>query len=279
MRVINMFLYNLITDWQWLENPPTNYSWFHIMWLAIMVIACVLSVLFLARKHDKKIDDKFILGMGIMLISIEIYKQVFLTLEAGWYQWYQFPFQFCSVPMYVACIAPLVKNEKIKNSMYLFISSFGFLAGLAVMVYPDTVFSTSYITLLIHTMVWHSSMVVMGVYLIASRKYGRRFKELLPAIMVFAVIVIIAVIANIIAYHTYFKFPDKNIHDESFFLLYISPYYSNPFPILNNIKEIAPYPVFLFTYVAVFSLGVALVWAIIMGVRKLFSSKKEIDIT
>ena len=274
-----MLYYELITDWKWINNSPTNYSWFHLMWIMIMILASVLSALFIAKKHDKKIDDKFIFSIGLMLLIAELYKQVFLTLDEGHYQWYQFPFQFCSVPMYVAFIAPLIKKEKIKNSMYLFLSSYGLLAGLSVMVYPETVFATQYITLLIHTMLWHSSMVVMGIYLIVSRKYGKKIKELIPADIIFIIIVMIAVVANIVAYEAYFKFPEKNIYDEKFYLLFISPYYSNPLPILSDIKEVVPYPVFLASYILVFTLGVCILWSAIIGIRRLFCRKKEINIT
>ena len=108
-----MFFANLITDWIWPGDGVHSYHWFHIMWLVLMVIGCFASSYFLGRKHNKKIDDRFIFIIGTMLILIEIYKQVFYTLDAGYFQWYAFPFQFCSVPMYVAFVAPLIKNEKI----------------------------------------------------------------------------------------------------------------------------------------------------------------------
>ena len=38
------------------------------------------------------------------------------TLDAGYYQWHAFPFQFCSVPMFVAFIAPLLKDGKVKRA-------------------------------------------------------------------------------------------------------------------------------------------------------------------
>ncbi len=274
-----MFYYDLVTDWKWVNNSPTNYSWFHLMWIMIMILVCVLSSLFIAKKNDKKIDDKFVFSIGLILLIAELYKQVFLTLEEGHYQWYQFPFQFCSIPMYVAFVAPLIKNEKIKDAMYIFLSSYGLLAGMSVMVYPDTVFHTEYITLLIHTMLWHSSMVVMGIYLVVARKYGKKYKELIPASIIFIIIVMIAVIANIVGYEIYFKFPERNIYDESFFLLYVSPYYPTPLPVLSNIKEIVPYPVFLLSYILFFSLGVLILWSALIGIRKLFCRKKEINIT
>ena len=116
-----MFFANLITDWIWPGDGVHSYHWFHIMWLVLMVIGCFASSYFLGRKHNKKIDDRFIFIIGTMLILIEIYKQVFYTLDAGYFQWYAFPFQFCSVPMYVAFVAPLIKNEKIKeyNKLYI----------------------------------------------------------------------------------------------------------------------------------------------------------------
>lgn len=276
--VIKMVLYDLITDWEWITNP-TNYGWFHLLWLGIMLVECLLFALVFAKRHDKKLDDKIIFGFGSMLILLEIYKQVFLTLEAGYYQWYQFPFQFCSVPMYVAFLAPLCKKEKVKNSMYLFLSSFGLLAGFVVMAYPDNLFASPYITIAFHTMFWHSSMVVMGVYLIVSRKFGKHFKEIVPGLSIFLVIVLIALVVNIVAYEIYFKFPEKNIHDETFFLLYISPYYDTPLPILSDIKKIVPFPVFLIIYIMVFSLGVSMLWGMVIGIRKLFCRKKEVNIT
>lgn len=265
-----MLFAKLITDWQWPGDGVESYGWFHIMWLILMVIGCFTSSYFLGRKHSKKADDVFIFIMGAMLITIEIYKQIFYTLDAGYFQWYAFPFQFCSVPMYVAFIAPLIKNEKIKDSMYKFLASFGLLAGIAVMLYPDTCFATKYITILIHTMLWHSSMVVMGVYLIVSRNYGKNLlKEIVPGAIIFSIIVVIALIANIIAYNVYFGDPIKNIHDEKFFLLYISPYYETPFPILCDIKEKVPFVIFFICYLLAFFLGVSLLWSIVYLIRKL----------
>ena len=270
-----MLLYDLLTDWKWIGELPQNYGWYHLMWLAIMVIACILSVYFFARKHDKKLDDKFIFAIGIMLIVSEIYKQVFYTLDAGHYQWYAFPFQFCSVPMYFAFIAPLVKNEKVKDAIYKFLASFGLVAGLAVMLYPDSCFSTSYITILIHTMLWHSSMVVMGVYLIFSRGYGKSLKEIIPAFIIFSGIVILALVANLIAYEVYFGDPVKNIHNDKFFLLYISPYYETPLPILSDIKNVVEFPIFFILYLVVFLTGIAILWSAVMGIRKLCTLKKK----
>ena len=258
----------LLTDWEWTINRPENYGWYHIMWLVIMVIACVISCLLWAKKHDKKTDDKFIFTIGCVLILAEIYKQVFFTLDAQRYQWYAIPFQFCSIPMYVAFIAPLIKKEVVKEGLYKFLATFGLLAGVAVMVYPSSCLNTKYITILIHTMLWHSSMVVMGVYLNVSRNYGQNLKELIPGVIVFSIAVVFAVAANFIAYDIYFGDPLKNIYNDSFNLLYVSPYYDTPFPIIGEWKRQMPYAAFLILYIAMFSLGSLLLWSIVYVIRK-----------
>lgn len=268
MNNVLIFLYDLITGWK-VETRPGNYGWYHIMWLFIMVIATFLVTYFFGRKHDKKTDDRVVLSIGLLLLVIEIYKQAFDWLEAGWYRWYAFPFQFCSVPMYIAVIAPFLKEGKVKDAMYKFLGFFSFLAGFAVMMYPDTCFSTDYLTILIHTMVWHASMVVMGFYVLFSKQYGKNpLKEVIPGTIIFAGLVIFAVLVNIIGYKLYFGTP-KNIHGESLFFLYISPYYGCPFPILGTLKEQVPYPVFLFLYILAFAIGITILWSIVFGIRKL----------
>ena len=266
----------LITDWKWIEGHPETFGWYHFMWLGIMVLACFLLSYFLGRKHNSKTDDKVIFGFGIFLLLIETYKQIFSTLEAGHFQWYMFPFQFCSVPMYVAVIAPLIKREKVKDAMYKFLAYFGLTAGLAVMVYPESCLYTPYVTILIHTMAWHCSMVIMGVYLIVAKGYGKNFlNEVMPAAMVYSVFFGMAFWGNIIMYHAFFNTPLANGESCNFF--YISPYYRSTLPILSTIWGIVEtsmwlYPVFVLAYIAAFLIGIS---AIFGGVRLIvYLSKK-----
>lgn len=270
-----MISLGFLQNWNWPEDgKPTVFGWYHIMWLIIMIVACVLSVHFFAKKHDKKIDDKFVFINGAMLIAIEIFKQIFKGVANGHFDFDDIPFQFCSVPMYFAFVTPFIKNSKVKEAFFKFLASYGFLAGLAVMAYPDTVFNTEYIVMTIHTMIWHSSMVVMGVYLIVSKEYCKNFKELIPPFIVFMCVVSFAVIANLIAYGIWFKNPGENLHGD-FNLFYISPYYENPIPVLGDIKEAVSFPLFFVCYLLAFFLGVALVWAIVLGIRKLIAHCKQ----
>lgn len=265
-------LYTPVTGWKWPWERPTNYGWYHILWLVLMIAITVFLCLKFARKHDEKIDNRVIFSFGAFLVAIELYKQIFYTVEAGRYMWYAFPYQFCSIPMFVAFIAPLIKQKKVQDAMYKFIAIFGLLAGLAVMAYPDSCFGTDYITILLHTMMWHASMVIIGIYLIVAKKYCSNIKSILkeigPGAIVFTIVVSIALIANIVGYYAYFGTP-ANVHGDKLFLMYISPWYECPFPILGALKEQLPFPVFFLLYLLAFVLGISILWFAVFGIRKL----------
>jgi uncharacterized membrane protein YwaF len=263
-----MFKIYALSDWVWPGETPEVFGWYHIMWLFIMMLACVLVVLFLSKKHDDKIDEKLVFYVGAGLIILEIFKQIFKVLANGYYNWNDFPFQFCSVPMYVSFAVRFIKKEDIKETLYIFLASFGFLAGLAVMIYPGSVYNTDYIPMLIHTMIWHSSMVVVGIHLIISRGYGKKLKELVkPSILLFG-LVTIALVVNIIAQGAYFGNPGNDYHG-SFNLFYVSPFENCPLPILGDvIKDNVIFPVFFLSYLCAFTIGVLLVWLIIKLIRK-----------
>ena len=263
-----MLSYDLITDWEWIGELPGNYGWFHLVWLIIMFLACFASVYFLARKHNNKVDDIFVFSLGSFLVLIELYKQIFFAVLNEGYDWSVFPFQLCSMPIYVAFIAPLIKNEKIKDGMYRFLASFCLLAGTFVMLYPNTCLNTPYVTMLIHTMVWHSTMVVIGVYLIFAKNYGKNLKELIIPSFMFAIFSSIAVGLNCLFY--------LNNKDVYFNMFYLSPYYYTPIEILTEIKDSLGIGVYFFIYVLGICVICSLVWLLIIGLRKLLNKNKSL---
>ena len=260
----------LLKDWLWYESGgPKVFGWYHFLWLGIMILLSVVLCVLFARKHNSKTDKIVILSIGIFLVIFELFKQIFIYSIEGEYNWSDFPFQFCSIPMYFALSTLFLKKEKYKEEVYKFLASFGLLAGLAVMIYPLTVFHTEYMFILIHTMMWHSLMVVMGVYLVVARGYGKKIKELLFPSFLFVSVMVVAIICNIGTYIVYFSREDISFVGE-FNLLYISPYYSNPIPILGNIKEMVSFPVFCIIYLLAFLIGVLVLWTIIFGIKKLY---------
>ena len=272
MALLPMFLLTAVDSWDWPAtiNPNVDlpFSWFHFIFIAL-VLLFAFGATRVATLHIQKDTcegrlsktDWTVFVFGVLLTGIEIYKQIFYgTLFTG-YQWYLFPFQFCSVPLYVCLIAPWIKNQKRKEACYSFIGIFGLIAGLAVMAYPTTVF-TNQISICIHTMVWHGTMIVVGVYLVARYRIGTSLVQWKQASAILSMFILIAIVMNM-AIHLF----APQIGLNPFFL---SPWISSPFPVLSTIlaKGQSSWGVFwgwlvyLISYILAFFLGGMLVYLV-----------------
>jgi hypothetical protein len=230
-------------------------GWFHYLSLALFI---VLTIIFInrMRRMNKQNVNKLLIVFSIVLLIFEAYKQIIFTYQAqGAYQWYAFPFQFCSTPMYVALIAGLTKKEWLRNSLLAFLSTFGLFAGLAVMLYPETVFIST-VGINIQTMVHHGGMAALGIALL-STQVKHSFKSMFQAISVFSVLVLIALLLNTI-HNTW-------IHEGTFNMFFINPWYENGIPVLMIFQPLVPHHVFLLIYL----FGFSLVAGIVLGVRLL----------
>ena len=268
----------MITAWKWSpsflpKNGGAMYGWFFWLWMAIMVLECVL-LLRVAAKHNKKTTDKVIFSYGLILTLAEVYKQVFFTIERGGdYPWHLFPWQFCSVPMFVALIAPLVRNERVKDAMYKFLSFFGLIAGIMTLIIPEGLY-WDYITITCHSFFWHTSIVIIALYLIVANGYAKTIKvflrEMLAAAIVYAAAIGIALLLDVV---WWFFIRAHVPAGASFNMFYISPFFNSSLPVFRDIQPAVPYPVFLFLYILGFCLGTASMWFAAFGIRKLFRKR------
>ncbi len=258
-------------------TKPVAFGWFHLMWLAIMIVATVVLCVFaVINKKKGKDNSKFarivVLTYAVVVIILEIYKQLnysFNSTTGEWsYQWHAFPFQFCSTPMYVALIAGCLKKGEFQKYLYTYLATFALFAGVIVMVYPGNVFSTT-IGINIQTMICHAGMVVMGVFLLVSGVVDLKWSSILKAIPVFCVLVVIALIMNIIFHSTG--------NTASFKMFYISPYLRPGMVILNDIYDAVPFFLYFLIYVLGFSLAAFIMLAIAIGIDRLskFIHKKR----
>lgn len=209
-----------------------------------------------------------VLTYSILGIVLEIYKQLnfsFNSTSGEWsYQWYAFPFQFCSTPMYVGLIAGCCKKCKFQEYLYSYLATFALFAGLSVMFYPGDVFTRT-IGINIQTMVCHGGMVVMGIYLWFSKQVKFEFKTILKALSVFCVLVTVALIMNVIF--------NSTGNTATFNMFFISPYLPCTLPILNMIYEMVPYPVFLIIYIIGFTLAAFIMLLVAIGINRLVKLK------
>lgn len=245
---------------------PTWFGWYHIMWLGITVVACAL-IFFFRKKMDRRTVNIILLACGILLVLLETVKQLhkgYTVTDADTLIWHyppaDFPFQFCSTPMYLFLLAGLIRKGKIYDAIVSYLSTYAFFAGVLVMIYPVGVYVDN-IFINIHTMIWHSSIAVLGFMLLAMRSVELKIKSVFKATIVFVLMLIIAVLMNVFAHII--------VPNEYFNMFYIGPYYPNNFVILQDIYQHVPWVVFLLIYVLGFFLACMLIMLAAMLVGKL----------
>lgn len=225
-------------------ETPNDYGWFHILSLIIMIL--IIIVLSIKKPNIKKV----LFVCSLIMIVFEIYKQFAFSFDSTsitWrYQWYIFPFQFCSTPMYVAFIASIIKNKKIENALLCFLATYGLVGGISVMLYPNTVFVSE--TLInVQTMTHHGLMVIMGSYVIISKSIDFNVKTIISALKVFSILIFLAVLINIVTYYIGI--------DEGLEMFFISPFHTSTLPVFSIIYEKTPYIIFLIFYILIFTIG------------------------
>ncbi len=271
MSAFESFIHSL----KWEMFTPEPYGLWHIVSLILVVALAAVFVIFFRDVSDKTMRTVIFVGW-LLMVLLEVYKQLIFAMEsdgvsATWdYAWYAFPFQFCSSPLYALPFVFLLKDCTVRRCVITFLSTFSLLAGIAVMLFPDTVFM-KYVGINIQTMVHHGLQVVFGIFLFAYNRRHIRARNLSGGILVFCGFLIVAMTLNLIVH---------NVHlamgmDDTFNMFFISPYYGCELPVFSIIRDVTPYPVFLAVYIVGFSLGAFLIQSIEKGIAKLCMRRYE----
>lgn len=253
-------------------ETPTLYGWFHLASFAAVIMATVLLCC-MHRKDKPNRVSNVVLITAIITILLEIYKQINYNLDYGdglgvrWdIEWYSFPWQFCSTPMYVGLLAGLTRRGKLHDALCAYLATYAMFAGACVMFYPGDVFIDT-IGINIQTMICHGSMLMIGVYLFVSGHVKLEHRTILRAIPVFVTCVVIAIILNEIAYYT------GLLETHDFNMFYISPHCDPHLPVYSLVQEVVPYPWCLFLYVLGFTAASYIILLAAMGIGKLVSKR------
>ena len=254
-------------------KEPTAFGWFHILWLVLVVIT--ILILYMRRKYHSEKQLKIVLGTyGIIALVLELLKQLIWTFNYDpitniitWdYQWYAFPFQLCTTPIFVSIICLFLKAGKVRNSLLSYMAYITILGSIATILIPDSCF-VSDILVNIHTMWLHLGSFVLSVYLLMSSEVKINIQSLKQAIKVFLIFVIIAEIMNIYVYNL------GILNGETFNMFYISPYFISTLPVFDIIQESVPYLVYLIIYILVLIMGGIIIYGISMFLNKILECK------
>lgn len=266
------FLQNVLRVLDMPMEAPTPYGWFHLLSLVATILITVYLCVF--RKNDNpETIRRIVLLTAVIVIILEIYKQINYSFSytdgiACDYQWYAFPFQFCSTPMYIGLLAGLTKKGRVHSAACAYLATYSVFAGVCVMLYPSTVFVNT-IGINIQTMICHGSMIWIGVYLLATGYVKVEHKTVLRAIPIFAVCVVLAAVGNELAYQT------GLLETEDFNMFFISPYCEPHLPVYSLVQGVVPFPWCLLIYILGFSLAAYLMLLAAIGIKALANNRKK----
>ena len=239
----------------WPMVPPRPWSAFHLL-LAVPGVwaACVLAVRMAEQKKDL---SRTLFSCGLLLALMELYKQGFLYFIENdhQYNWWYFPFQLCSIPMYLCLLFPLLKSPCFRKPAAEFIKDFGFLGGIMALLVPPGRMHP-YWTMTLHGFFWHFILIFAGVFCAASPLTDAAPRSFLQTLPLFFSCCIIALLINAAA---------GPMADADMF--YLSPYHPSSQPVFHQISSIlGVFPGILF-YILAMVLGGCLVhrlWGLLM---------------
>lgn len=216
-------IWTLIQKTAWPMTPPAPWSFFHIVFSLFGLVSAVFFTRLLCSpvppcetKETAGRNSFNILVLwicGVILAASEIYKQLFLykIVNNSQYDWWYFPFQLCSTPMYLCLAFPLLPRGRIQQAAAAYLQSFGFLGGIMALVEPSGLMHP-YWTLTLHGLLWHILLIFIACFCCASGMAGDDNRTFFYTLPLFYFFCLIATAINILTLGRADMF-------------YISPYY------------------------------------------------------
>ncbi len=165
MQQVIQWFKDLLTATAWEMETPKAYGLLHVSFMLIGFALAGLCAWKLRRASDRT-NRAILLSIGIFLVLCEAYKLLMnewiISPEDG-FNWGNFPFQLCSIPMYLCLIIPCLKSQRLKRALYGFLMTFNLLGGFIAFFEPSGLLHGHW-TLTFHALVWHMLLVFLGVY-------------------------------------------------------------------------------------------------------------------
>lgn len=260
----------ILNKFSWKMDTPELFGSFHYIAASLSIVLAFLTALSVSRvisnasgssaaaKHSisdtssersSQLLIRVLFVTGLILALMEIFKQLFLyyIVNGERYDWWYFPFQLCSVPMYLCLLLPVTRG-RMRNAFLTFMTGYTFLSSLAALIYPQDMLR-SYTILTIHGFLWHSILLFISLLIVFSYNQNRAADLSISgfgrATVIFLVLSVLALIINMtteplmasgILAHPYAA------------MFYLNPYHTSPQLFVSTVQEILGIPAGLILY-------------------------------
>lgn len=237
----------------WKMNAPEMFGVFHF---AMLAAVCFLAAFASAgmKRASEKTRIRVLAGCGWFLAVMEVYKQLFLfhVVNNGVYDWWYFPFQLCSVPMYLCILLPLVRRDgRFQSAILNFLACFTFVSAAAALIYPED-FLRSYVTLTLHGFIWHGLLLFISLTAVLTGMADLSLRGFARSSLLFLILSGAAVCINALVEPSMAAASSAGqIPNNYAAMFYMNPYHLSPQPLVSTIQKSAGIPVGLALYAAV----------------------------
>ncbi len=216
---------------QWLEmtafrmDVPKLFSAFHIT-ASLLTTLCAWLLSSLIRRMNRQHIIRIFFLSGILLLIMEVYKQAFMYFieEGGHFNWWWFPFQLCSVPMYLVTALPFL-SSKHQDTVFTFLSTYGLTASAAALIWPQDMLR-SYVMMTGHAFIYHGFLLFFAFVCLRRHMIEHSF---MPSLILFAACAGIAEVINFISH----------LAGGNADMFYISPFVKTLQPVFTQLEEIS----------------------------------------
>ena len=250
----------------WSMESPQLFGSFHIIASLLAVAVAVLAAaffFFFFMTEDQVC--RILASAGWILIALEVYKQLFLyyVVNGGAFDFWFFPFQLCSVPMFLCIFLSAIK-KKARATMMTFMGGYTLLSALAALIFPEDILRP-YIVLTAHGFIWHGILLFISLLIIFTGFFDTGIHGIRGAAILFVILCVIAIIINIAVEPVMpaIRAAHPGVAHDWSAMFYLNPFHISPQPVINDIQKTAGLVLYMLAVMAAGSMFIKLFKAVL----------------
>ena len=226
---------------------PPLWGSFHILFLVLGAIAALIFSR-LAAGCGERGARRIYLTVFVILAAGEIYKQLFsyYIVMKGSYDWWIFPFQLCSMPIYLTPLAAFLPDGRARRTICTFLMDFSLLGAIATLAYPAGIMR-EYLALTLHGFLWHIVLLFLGLFILMHGDADLSARGFFRTLPLFGLCCALAELFNCL-FHSRGEIN----------MFYISPFEISTQPVFSDIDRILSRPAGIALYLLAAAAGAGL---------------------